>query len=258
MKRVLVFGSGGVGKTSLCNELAHGTEAIGSSVVGVTFESKQTAPVTHGGVTFVFTDTIGLNESSEGLVPGPEAIRALVKLLREAKDGFNLLLHVVRAGRYADTEKKNYHLFVETIAGRRIPTALIATGCEMFKPMTKWRDENQARLRSELGVTYCDVVCTSFARGEWDDLEEILERRRAESVVAIWEAIHRHATPTPVVLYKHPADFYRLLRKAWNNLCRVLGWRQFILPVNAALQAFLQSLGFGKDEAQDLIEREDL
>ena len=67
--RVLIFGSTGTGKTSLCNSLTGQKMKATSSARGNTFETHTYQPFELDGKRIYVTDTVGLDESDKGTVP---------------------------------------------------------------------------------------------------------------------------------------------------------------------------------------------
>jgi len=247
--RVLVFGSAGVGKTSLCNALTGEAKPVGASVNGTTFCSYTYKPMKFGNDEIVFTDTMGLNESDRGSNPSAKALEELTRLLRQSPQGFNLLIHVMKMGRIDAAHENNYELFVRQIAGARIPTVLVATHCENVEPMSKWVKENQDHI-SRRRLQYRTIVATSF--GEGGRFADIFTQLRKESREALCNAITACAEPEPVVLYEGPSDFLVLVRRIWlwlvNNVFAVLGKA----AINIGVYLVLTQLGVPHADATQL------
>lgn len=124
---ILVFGEAGVGKTSLCNVLSGQKRPTGNSVKGVSLECNYYEEFKIKGTdqSCLLTDSVGLNEEEAGSISTAKAIKSLIKLLKNAEDGYNLIIHVMKAGnRIDDVMKKNYQLFIEKITGKKIPVIL--------------------------------------------------------------------------------------------------------------------------------------
>ena len=95
-RRVLVFGSTGAGKTSICNELTGDQHPVSSDAIGCTFETTHYRPVFIGENLYELIDTVGLNEGTAGTTPSKTAMANLINLIRTNKEGFNLLIMVNR------------------------------------------------------------------------------------------------------------------------------------------------------------------
>lgn len=95
-RRVLIFGSSNVGKTSLCNALTGGNRPTSDGAAGCTFKSHSTL-VTYRGVRYELIDTVGLNETDGGTVQSAEAMQNLLALLKSTKDngGYVVLLSIL-------------------------------------------------------------------------------------------------------------------------------------------------------------------
>ena len=249
MFRVLVFGSTGSGKTSLCNALTGQQMPVSDRAKGVTFESYVYAPFEVSGHQFIVTDTVGLNESDKGTVPSGAALKQLVKLLRDSPEGYNLLIHVMRIPRITKTHHDNYEFFVKTITENRVPTILVATGCENVEPMTAWADRNAATFATD-GLLYKEVVASCFAEG--GRFEESYARLRAESRAAVLTAVFKHGLPEPAKIYEGGAGLVTAIKRAWNWFCHWVGAATWSVIANTAIYELLKRLGLTHDEAEKL------
>lgn len=212
--RVLVFGSTGTGKTSLCNELTKGNREANSSVRGNTFETYTYPAVTHDGDTYIITDTVGLNETDKGTVSGEKAIEELISLLVEAKEGFNLLIHVFKIPRITNAHEANYDFFVSKMTNNRIPTILVATGCENESPMSAWVDSNRSEFEKD-GYDYKEIVATCFAKG--GPLEETYAPLRRISTKSVFSSIKSHGLEEAAKLYGEGGpEFIDIFASIWN------------------------------------------
>ncbi len=192
--RILVFGSSGAGKTSMLMELTGEEKPVGDGVLGITtFNTSPFEAIQRNHNIYKFLDTAGLNESDKGRIPEKQALRRLVKLLRDSKEGYNLLIHVIRAlPRNTALWQRNHEFFGDVICQKRIPVLLVFTGCEDSDPMTLWQEEN-AKALEQLGLKGAATVCSCFCqpkdRGGRQAMEEIVGPLRKESARSVWEAI---------------------------------------------------------------------
>lgn len=252
--RVLVFGTTGTGKTSMCNTITGQNCEVSDSAFGVTFNHHSYQEFTlPSGRTVIITDTAGLNESSKGKVKPKEALKGLVKLLQNSREGYNLLIQVFRIPRITEIEEANYRFFVETISSSKIPAILVATGCEDREPMSEWKDENQESFKI-LGLNYKDIICTCFASGD-GRLASVYNELRGESFQLVLDAIDAYATSNPVKLYTTKESLFIVLKKTWNTLANFFELpSEWKITLDIELQAFLTRLGFTLDEAMKFIE----
>lgn len=254
--RVLVFGTTGTGKTSLCNELTGGSEKVSDAAQGVTFKSHTYKPIEFSDQKLlVITDTVGLNESTRGNVPSKDAVKALIKLLKDSKEGYNLLIHVFRQPRITQAEESNYEFFVKMITGSKIPVILAVTGCENIDPMSKWGEEN-ADTFARMGLEYEDVVGTCFAKD--GRLATLFDDLRDESRQAVLKSIAVHATEKSILLYDSRNAFFAVLKKAWNWLVGWIGIEPLIFELNKGVIELLVRIGFTREEATILIDEFDM
>ena len=253
---VLVFGTAGAGKTSLCNALTGENQKVSASAMGVTFKSYTYKDIEFSeGKLLRITDTVGLNESSRGSIPSRDAVKALIKLLKRSEDGYNLLIHVFRIPRITQAEENNYEFFIKTVAGSKVPALLVATGCEDFDPMSKWKDENGDNF-ARMGLDYADIVCTCFASGD-GRLATIYDELRGESREALFNAIEEHASSESIKLYTSTDSFFALLKKSWNWLANWFGFDKLLFKINEGMIQLLIRIGFSKEEATALINEVD-
>ncbi|KAF9220783.1 hypothetical protein BS17DRAFT_671828, partial [Gyrodon lividus] len=153
---VVVFGDGGVGKSSLINLLASSPDARTSSGVSVcTFLSRR-YDVNIDGENFGIWDTAGLNGGSflRSHVPmrgkvGMDvmtATRTLGSLLHQldVQGGIQLLIYVIRGPSVNQSLAKNYDIFYSAICRKKVPIAVIITGLENAEgDMEDWWNEGE-------------------------------------------------------------------------------------------------------------------
>jgi hypothetical protein len=251
--RILIFGSTGTGKTSLCNALTGQARKADSSARGNTFETHTYPSFVHQGHTIHVTDTVGLDESEHGTVPAADAIVQLIELLKSAEAGFNLLVHVFRAPRKSKTHDENYHFFVENLAQGTIPAILVATGCENEDPMSAWADANASAFAAD-GCKYEEVLATCFASG--GRLEEIYAPLRTESRDLVLQSIIEHALPQPEKIYGDgtASTLEQVLARVWN---RFVDWaklpRKYRMRLNESAYGLMLRVGVPKPLADAAI-----
>jgi predicted GTPase len=254
--RVLVFGTTGTGKTSLCNALTGGSEKVSDAAQGVTFKSHTYEPVEFSDQKLlIITDTVGLNESTRGNIPSKDAVKALIKLLKDSKEGYNLLVHVFRQPRITQAEENNYEFFVKTITASKIPVILAVTGCENIEPMSKWGEDN-ADTFTRIGLEYNDVIGTCFAKG--GRLATLFDDLRNESCQAVLKSIAVHATEESVLLYKSQNSIMAVLKKAWNWWFGWIGIESLVFELSKGLVELLVRIGFTREEATILLDELDV
>jgi len=249
--RVLVFGSTGSGKTSLCNALsANHRMPVSDSAVGVTFNTYVFPPISMGKTgQLVLVDTIGLNEGDKGTVSHASAAENLVRLIRESKDGYNLLVHVMQGPRITKALVDNHELFVKKICEDRIPCILVVTRCENSDPMQSWVKSNKLSF-DEQGLVYPQIVASCFAEG--GPLEAVYAPLRVKSTQAVKQAIRKHALKEPLPLFSDGQGFLAVLRRTWNWLCDVVGSPKMKFVVHEGVFQVLVRLGLPQSIARAL------
>lgn len=218
--RVLVFGGTGSGKTSLCNVLTGRTRPADNDARGVTSKSHVYLPFEAQGHRIELIDTVGLHESTEGTVPADKAIIELVELLKNARDGFSILVHVTRATRITKEYEDDYAFFVKNMTQGRIPVILAVAGCENEHPMGAWVERNRQAFAS---YRYRELVPCCFATG--GPLEAHYVPLRTQSREALIASIVRNALLEPEKLYGEGTDstFSDTLARVWNDFVEIAG-----------------------------------
>ncbi|CAF1479675.1 unnamed protein product, partial [Adineta steineri] len=143
---VMIIGSTGEGKSSLINLLVGKEKApTGDGPCGVTFDCSD-YETTYLDIKYIFSDTIGLNECDTGTVPHKDAIRKLVSFARSHSQGFNLLIFVMKKGRFTDGFQNNHLIFYETLFNTKVPCILYVSQCEHDTPIDAWYTANSNHL----------------------------------------------------------------------------------------------------------------
>ncbi|MBW4503853.1 MAG: GTPase domain-containing protein [Scytonema hyalinum WJT4-NPBG1] len=260
--RILVFGTTGVGKTTVCNVLASEDEPANDGVKGVTFESRTTQIFQIDNREAILTDTIGLNESSQGTVPSKDSMLSLLKLLRDSKEGYNLFIHVLKKGRITQTDENNYKLFIESITKNKIPKIAVVTNCETYDPMSNWlynKDDNGIDNKTYIenaGLYYDDIVCVGFPEAERKDLNDIFLKLWPLSQQSICTSILKHSASQPIILFDNSNQFILLLQRVWNSFIELIDLpnkNKFIWHVNKELVKIMKELGIKDEEIIELL-----
>lgn len=249
--RVLVFGSTGTGKTSLCNTLTGKARPTDNGAKGITAKSHLYPPFDLNGRKVEVVDTVGLHESSHGTVPAEQAVIELVELLKKAKDGFSLLVHVTRASRITQEHDEDYTFFVEKMTQNQIPVILAVTGCENEQPMQAWAERNQDAFKR---FDYQEIVSCCFATG--GPMEAHFQPLRMLSREMLLKAIEAHGTQDPVKIYGEgtSSSFNEALTRIWNEFVSLAGLpEKYRRQVNESAYQLMKRLGVPKTIADAAI-----
>ncbi len=261
--RVLVFGTTGVGKTSVCNTLAGlepgdpGYMKTSNDAVGTTFESHHYKEFHYGGKDIVITDTAGLHEGSNDPTVNPKhAIAALIRLLIDSKDGYNLLIYVTE-NRITKLFANNYNMFHKVIGSEKIKIIIIVN--KINTPFKEWVNANRKYYGD---YKYTDIIATSFARIEPEDLkteraraqEEINRQVRQECREAVLQSIVKHGQGSPIEIYK-PHEFLKMAAKIINAFLVITVFaKDKLITVDQNLAKELEEKwGFTRDEVLKFI-----
>lgn len=249
--RVLVFGTTGTGKTSLCNNLTRGARPVDNGPKGVTSKTHIYPIFTSGDAQIEIIDTAGLNEAIEGTVKPEEAIKQIMLLLQSAAEGFSILVHVMRMGRLTKDHEADYKFFVESMALSKIPSILAVTGCENEHPMSSWPERHRSSFER---YAYGDIVATCFAQG--GPLEEHYAPLRDQSRASLVAAITAHALPEPQLLYGAGTGttYKKLISRLWNEFVDLAGLaKELRWQLNESTYDFLKRQGVPQKVARLLI-----
>lgn len=197
-RNVVLYGESGVGKSSLVN-LIMGRDAAKTSPDALACTTTH-APydVTIGGQCFRLWDTAGLNEGSEGTVPAAVAKRNLTKFLRglNQEDGVHLLIYCVRGTRATKALRTDYKTFSAVIRDSKVPTIIVVTCLEDFRPVMKeWWHKNKDELAT-YGMQFSGYACVTTLKDEPAESPDI-HQRRAQSYEDVCKSILDHCSQTP-------------------------------------------------------------
>lgn len=197
-RNVVLYGESGVGKSSLIN-LIMGCDAAKTSPDALACTTTH-APydVTIDGQCFRLWDTAGLNEGSEGTVPAVMAERNLTTFLRclNQEDGVHLLIYCVRGTRATKALQTHYKIFSAVIHDSKVPTIVVVTCLEDFRPMmAEWWNKNKDELAT-YGMQFSGYACVTTLKDEPTESPDI-HQRRAQSYEDVCKCILDHCSWTP-------------------------------------------------------------
>lgn len=223
VRNVLVFGSSGVGKTTLINNLAGENFPTGSGAKGTTLETRHVR-VDHLEVKYRIFDTAGLNEADKGSVSGTDAVMNLARLLKHTEGGLNLMVMVVRHGTIQASTKANYQLFVETMTSGSVPLLIVVTHCEReIGDMQVWIDQNR-RSFLEQGIQSKKMVATTFITPDPSiDNEPAMHAKVEASCKISWESILECAEEERIDYMNLGGGVVDILRRAYNKVASFYG-----------------------------------
>jgi GTPase SAR1 family protein len=179
--RILVCGSSHVGKTSLINLLLTGnpskTKNNGQEII---YSDKK----------FTFTEAKGFELNDKGIFFNTTAERNLKNSLSRIKDGFNLVIHVIKKGSILETDKLNYDMIVRDLFKEKINVLCVTTFLdeEEGENLINYWKNLEVRLKKR-GFNYTYGVGVCCAKSINKVLEEIYQNQRAISYKLLWDAI---------------------------------------------------------------------
>jgi len=87
----------------------------------------------------LFYDTIGLNESDIGTVKAKDALKNMIKLIKNNK--FCLIVYIKKKGAILNVDKENYKIV--NLISKSIPKICVITNCELEDNPYSWYDQNK-------------------------------------------------------------------------------------------------------------------
>ena len=252
--KILVYGTTAVGKSSLISLLTGKQAEIGTGQLkGCTFKSNDFECI-HEGEKYVFTDTVGLHEAAHGTVETKDAFKSLLKLIKKAKEGFNLVIYVRKAMPLTTMDENNYNLIISNILDNQVKTMCVNTGAEQYSDtdLNKWWKDNESEFKTKMpfncGVSVC---CAQFSKNH--KFNELFKGYATISKDILWNEIKRTKSSEPIPI---KTSIKTMLIKAWNFTCKSLSLvpllgRVFssLIVVNENLKNLLKELKFTEEES---------
>lgn len=264
MKKVLVFGATGAGKSSALQALT-GDFSIPisqGSAIGTTF-SCQELICEHNKVLYKFYDTCGLSEGQNGKVTEQEAIAALIHVLKQCKDGLSLIIFVSHH-KITTLMKQNYEFVFNKLTGKMVPIVFLLTGCETAvksREKTLLREEFKLwsavekkhyvaeRLLAGTYIGSCFLVTGALA--DSDTTRNMV----AASTENLWEIIELHSSDTPIQFLHHGSKFTQLLFTILLSLYKMFGWNLSGIYIQMSrIGNVLTEFGYSPEAAHELAE----
>jgi len=224
MKRILIYGTTGVGKSALI-KLITGIQTIetGDSASGCTkdaspykfnFETeftksnRETSTESEIIGDCMLFDTAGLNETAEGTVLPSDAIQKIFKLLKSLRNGLNLLIYVRKKEPFSKTDTQNIEI-LKLLIKDKVPCLCVITGCETN--MNWWEEEkkntNITQFKFKDG---CSVCCIDISKLNNEDDKEFYTKKQKQSKQILLEKIKANLLSDPYIIYIDRIGFMKI------------------------------------------------
>ena len=266
--RIIVFGSSGVGKSSLIKlitnikiDTSDASRGCTENVTPYLFnfenatsglnisneESKGETTKILGDI--IIHDTPGLNESEQGATVGPmEAIEKLFDLIKSLRNGLNLLIYVKKKGPTTQTDDKNLQL-VKFMINKNVPCVCVITECETS--MGWWEKEKKETSLSQFKFKDgCSVCCIDLEKLEPDDASFYVGKRDV-SKIKLLNLIKKNISPKPHVLYDDHTGFMKLFAEIWYFIKHKTLIKWFFGDENEIHDTFIKNLKDSGIEVSD-------
>ena len=213
---IILFGEGGVGKSSIINLLASEDIAMTSpDAMGCTLESTRYTLLVSGN-TFNIWDTVGLGEAEISDTNYDSAIVKTYTLIQQiqAAGGLDLLLFCISGGsRISETVQSNYTLFYEVLCGGRTPIAVIVTKLELERGrMDAWWERNESYIE-KCGLKFSGHACVTGFR----EHPKAEEGRGALTALLLSDRDGRYVMPSALEWY---SGFLKRLRYFFSRFAK--------------------------------------
>jgi GTP-binding protein EngB required for normal cell division len=229
--RILVFGTSGVGKSSLI-KLITGDQLIRTSDAAVGCTKKKTDYEFHfenqhskyAGLNTqtindnkkigdcILIDTAGLNEGEQGTVKASESIEQLFELFKSLRNGLNLIIYVTKQGTQIDNNSQNLELIKFLVHGKKIPYLCVVTHCDSDDLMNWWEKEekNIKKIVQFQFTDGCSVCCKDIS--ELNDKDKNFYSEKVEkSMPKLFQIIKKHVLSKPHLFYCESSGFMKFL-----------------------------------------------
>eukprot|EP01133_Synstelium_polycarpum_P009018 gene9018-10576_t len=195
------------------------------------------------------TDTVGLDECEGGKVNPVTACRSLIGLLKNSKEGYHVIIMVVRIGSILASTVNNNKLFVNKLADNKIPLLVVVTGCELEDPMQDWVTNNRVHFE-KAGVQPKAMIASTFAKAT---RKHNFDPEIKETVGAIRSFLTSHVSsnPEPIKIYNSEDTINTVMTRIWNKFAKMLKLHALQI-VNKAVYDLLGRLGLPMIEAKSI------
>lgn len=251
-RKILVFGSTRVGKSSLIESLT-GSKVITDSSKSTTFAATIVEHC-HESIEYEFIEVCGLNQvDSDTSVPNKNSLKYLISMVRSISTDLDLLIYVVERRLTSDTSS-NFKLFVQTITESKIPLLVVVTGCENTVSPSVWAENptNVEALRRSGIPEGTVIISSSFASSKDTELEALYAKKRALSASVLWNAIKFYNTSFDLTSRKRSE--YSVMKDAWDFVCDYKKWPSFFKIGTVSLHTLLVVIGHSPEEATSILQ----
>ncbi|KAG1852196.1 P-loop containing nucleoside triphosphate hydrolase protein [Suillus subluteus] len=194
---IVLFGLGGVGKSSLINLMAGENVARTSNNMRACTLHWQKYAIKIDDKSYNVFDTAALEEPQLGIPQYLDAIENAYTLIRKLgrQGGVDLLLFCIRAGKLAPTLQYNYRLFHEFLCDEKVPIVVVVTYLENEDgEMDDWWKRNRV-IFDEREVRVAGHACITAIEGNYPvryeqsrtTIRELVKEFTADGQMEAWK-----------------------------------------------------------------------
>lgn len=244
-----MVGASGSGKSSLINLLCGEVKAtVGTGVRGCTFKCDDFL-IQKENILYFLTDTAGFDEPNDGTVSHENAIKSLIKFAKEHRDGFNLIVFVMKQDRIKKSFVDTYNFFYQVLFSEEVPCIFYISHTEVQEDIDTWL--NTEKKHFDGSFTYKQIICGTTKTSKNENLEKVFSPLRASTYKQMWLAIKEKSREEPFQM-NASLSFWA---KAFNAVYYIFSWggKYFQAKVEIDLQKQLREMNVKEETIEEIL-----
>ena len=225
-KRILVFGSPSVGKTSMINMLTNQSRRINDTSLSQLFQYFDIEYTHIDNKTYIFTDTTDIMERNTFNENTAKKLKAFLQETENKR--YNLIIHVHKQGRILEDSKFDYDLIIKNLFVN-CKSLCVITFAETN--MNWWSQNKQYFLDNKMEYNDGISICSLFEK-ENNIFKAKINNLFRKSKDDLWKLIEENQMPEGVIPYRnipsHLIQYASTAQHSINNFIHsvISIWRQ--------------------------------